>query len=80
MYPWCVINFVDIWNVPKVSGSAPEPCSECTLTSVGQNRAVLLGGIKQGWKCVHTLDTKILDMSDWVTIVLCKISCDVAVL
>ena len=66
-----IILLLDIWIVPEVCGISPQPCSECTLTGISQDRAILLGGIGRNWECVHNLEMiKILDMSSpvWVNL------------
>ena len=32
------------WSSPRVTGQRPPPCSDCTLTPVGERRAALFGG------------------------------------
>ena len=33
------------WSSPRVTGQPPPPCSDFTLTPVGERRAALFGGI-----------------------------------
>ncbi len=66
-----MLFYIDIWVWPKVIGAPPKPCSECTFTRVGQDRAILLGGTGKGiGKGNHDFrKVKILDMSStsmWV--------------
>ena len=64
----------------KISGTPPEPCSECTLTFIGQNQAILLGGIGKDGKIGKGFITavKLLDFSNWVSweeIMFCQTLC-----
>ena len=33
------------WSSPRVTGKPPPPCSDFTLTPVGERRAALFGGV-----------------------------------
>lgn len=62
-----------MWSLPLVIGLPPKPCSECTLTDIGQEKAVLLGGTGNRIKFNSMDSLKVLDMSEtkshWVSIV-----------
>lgn len=65
-----------MWSIPEVVGKAPKPCSECSLTGVGRDRAVLLGGKGKGNKCISPLNTvKLLDMSASVWVIKSHLIC-----
>ena len=40
-----VITSIDGWSSPVVTGQAPPPCNEFTLTTVKGKRAAMFGGI-----------------------------------
>ena len=49
------------WSSPNITGQPPPPCSEFTLTPVGERRAALFGG----WRDVgdYSDDLFIVDLS-----------------
>ena len=62
-----------MWLLPEVSGVSPRPCSGCSLTDIGGERRVLLGGLQKGDCCAGSMESVvILDMSAsvWVKRVL----------
>lgn len=65
-----------MWSIPEVVGKAPKPCSECSLTGVGRDRAVLLGGKGKGNNCIFPLNTvKLLDMSASIWVIKSHLIC-----
>ena len=42
------------WSSLKVTGQAPPPCSDFTLTTVGEKRAAMYGGT-DGWGVFNDL-------------------------
>ena len=42
----------DLWSSPEVTGQAPAPCFNFTLTALEKNRAALFGGLNgSGTEC-----------------------------
>ncbi len=63
-----IFTALGMWLCPEISGQPPKPCSQCKFCTIGADRAVLLGGVGKGWKCLPLDTVKILDMSSavWV--------------
>ncbi len=60
------------WICQEITGKLPEPCSECTLTYIGRDKALLLGGLEKDGKVKRGFmdSVKILDLQNWVGIFL----------
>ena len=50
------------WSSPNITGQPPPPCSEFTLTPVGERRAALFGGLS-GSVLTFSDDLFIVDLS-----------------
>lgn len=46
---------IDKWLTPAVGGDVPPPCSGFTLTSLGNNRAIMFGGYHSGKSKVNSV-------------------------
>ena len=50
------------WSSPNITGQPPPPCSDFTLTPVGERRAALFGG-RSGSRLAVSDDLFIVDLS-----------------
>ena len=51
------------WSSPNITGQPPPPCSHFTLTSVGERRAALFGGLNGSGGGSDDLGLFIVDLS-----------------